>query len=131
MGYIKVNPNPSNKAVGDCVIRALSLALDKSWKETYALLALYGYSMNDMPSSNAVWDAVLLDNGFERDVVHEQCPSGCYTVSDFCADRPFGTFVLGTGTHVVTIKNGCYMDSWDSGDEIPIYYYREVNYGEL
>lgn len=46
-----------------------------------------------------------------------------YTVEDFCIDHPKGTYVLGTGTHVVTVIDSCYYDSWDSGREIIIYYF--------
>lgn len=123
MAFLFVNPNPKGARVGDCVIRALSLALGKTWAETYAELAVYGYSMSDMPSSNAVWDNMLRDHGFIRKGIPDTCGSGCYTVKDFCRDNPQGLFVLGTGNHVVTVINGDYMDSWDSGEEIPMYYY--------
>ena len=34
--YSYFNPNPiKNKRVGDCVIRAISKALNQSWEETY------------------------------------------------------------------------------------------------
>ena len=41
---------------------------------------------------------------------------------------PKGTYVLGTGNHVVAVVNGDYYDMWDSGDEIPAYvwYKKEV-----
>ena len=124
MGHIYVNPNPSGKRVGDCTIRAISIALDRSWDSVYAELALYGYSMKDMPSSNAVWDALLRDNGFKRYAIPDHCPE-CYTVKDFCRDNPEGLYVLGIGNHVVTVKNGNYMDAWDSGEEVVIYFYRK------
>ena len=59
----KYNPNPLSKLVGDCVIRALTKALDR-------------------------------------------------------------TFVLGTGSHAVTVCSGRYYDAWESGKEIPIYYWK-------
>jgi hypothetical protein len=36
-----------------------------------------------------------------------------------------GTFVLGTGDHAVTVVDGDYYDSFDSGQMIPIVYYRK------
>lgn len=125
MAYIFTNPNPKNQKVGDCVIRALSIALNRSWREVYTELSLYGFSMSDMPSSNSVWDAMLSDHGFDRHVVSGQCADGCYTVRHFCEDHPHGVYVLGIGNHVVTAINGDYYDTWDSGDESPIYFYKE------
>ena len=46
-----------------------------------------------------------------------------YTVRDFCEDNPLGTFVLAIHEHVVCVVDGDYYDSWDSGGEIPIYYW--------
>lgn len=124
MAFIASNPNPCNSRVGDCVVRALSLATGKTWRDVYADLCAYGYMLCDMPSSNAVWGKYLKDNGYIRMVVEDTCPRDCYTVRDFCYDHPSGTFILGTGTHVICVKNGDYLDAWDSGDEIPVYYWK-------
>lgn len=118
------NANPSNKRVGDCVIRAISKALDKPWEEVYVNLCIKGFMLSDLPSSNAVWGAFLKQNGFRRDVVSDECHE-CYTVADFCREHPDGTYVIGTGSHAVTVKDGCYYDTWDSGNETPIYFYKK------
>lgn len=118
------NANPSNKRVGDCVIRAISKALDKPWEEVYVNLCIKGFMMADLPSSNVVWGSYLKQNGFTRDVVSNECPD-CYTVADFCREHPTGTYVIGTGSHAVTVKSGCYFDTWDSGHETPIYFYKK------
>lgn len=56
--FIKENLNPQNKNVGDCVIRAISKVLNQSWGRTYLELAVYGYSMADLQSADAVWGRV-------------------------------------------------------------------------
>lgn len=81
-----------------------------------------GYNMADMPSSNSVWGAVLRQNGFYRHAIPNSCPD-CYTAEQFAADYPKGTYVLGFGNHVATIKDGFIYDSWDSSQEIPQYYW--------
>lgn len=124
MSYIEYNPNPSKKLVGDCVIRAITKVTDSDWKSVYMDILLQGYSMNDMPSSNAVWGAYLYSQGFKRAVIPNTCPD-CYTVKDFCHDYPRGVYLLATGSHVVAVVDGNYYDTWDSGDEIPIYYWRK------
>lgn len=122
MAYEYFNNNPSSKIVGDCVVRAISLVMNEDWQKTYIGLALQGFLMSDMPSSNAVWGAFLMQNGFERHAIPNTCPE-CYTVADFAMDNPEGTYLLATGTHVVACIDGVYMDSWDSGQEIPQYYW--------
>ena len=117
------NPNPHGRRVGDCVVRAVSKALNQSWEDTYIDLTIQGYLMGDLLSSNAVWGAYLKSKGFERDIISNDCPE-CYTVQDFCRDHPQGTYVIGTGTHAIAVIDGCYYDAWDSGNEIVIYFWK-------
>lgn len=121
--YVYYNPNPLGLSVGDCTIRAISCALNTSWEQTYDLLAQLGFEMCDMPSSNRVWAELLKINGFKKYQLPDTCPA-CYTIRDFCYDYPVGTYVVGTGEHVVCVINGNYFDSWDSGNEVPIYYFK-------
>ena len=119
------NNNPTGRAVGDCAVRAVSVALDLDWEQAYALIAAAGYDVGDMPSSDSVWGAVLRQHGFYRNAVPDSCPD-CYTAADFAAEHPQGVFVLGFGGHVATVKDGVIFDSWDSSNEIPqFYWYRK------
>lgn len=122
MRYINYNPNPMGLSVGDCTIRAISKVTNKSWKTTYLNLVLQGYKMYDMPSANRVWGEYLREIGYVRRIIPDTCPN-CYTVRDFCMEHPIGRYILGTGEHVVAVVDGYYYDSWDSGNEIPIYYF--------
>lgn len=116
------NPSPTARNVGDCSVRAVAKALNTDWETAYALTALNGYLMGDMPSSDSVWGAVLRQHGFYREAIPNTCPD-CYTAEDFCHDHPRGTFVLGFGGHVATVQDGRLFDSWDSSQEIPQFYW--------
>lgn len=120
--WIEWNNNPTGRKVGDCAVRAVSKALGVDWETAYTLIAANGYAMGDMPSSDSVWGAVLRQNGFYKKAVPNSCPE-CYTAADFCRDHPRGTFVLGFGGHVATVQDGDLYDSWDSSDEVPIYFW--------
>lgn len=116
------NPNPNGKFVGDCTVRAITKATDKPWDEIYLGICIQGFLMCDMPSNNSVWGAYLKAKGFKRKLLRDECPD-CYTVEDFCRDHPKGTFVVAVHNHVLTVIDGDYHDSWDSGQENPIYYF--------
>ena len=118
------NPNPQQKNVGDCVIRALTKALNRPWEDVYTELVIQGLSMADLPSSNAVWSKYLINNGFTRYILPNNCPD-CYTVEDFATDNKIGCYVLATGSHAVCVDNGVIYDSWNSTKEIPIYYFQK------
>lgn len=124
MVYVYYNPNPAERKVGDCSVRAIAKALRIDWENAYALLATAGFKMADMPSSDSVWGAVLRQNGFYRKAISNRCPN-CYTAEDFAEDHPRGTYVLGFGGHVATIHDGQIFDSWDSSKEIPQFYWEE------
>lgn len=123
--WIKYNPNPYGIKVGDCSVRAIAKAFGDTWNTSYAKLALEGFILGDMPSSDAVWGNILKRNGFKRFAIDSDCEN-CYTAADFCADHPIGTYVLGFGGHVATVVDGNLFDSWDSTAEFPIYYYAQV-----
>lgn len=120
--FIKYNANPINKRVGDCTVRAISKALNQSWEKTFVEMCVQSLMLCDMPSANYVWGAYLKHKGFKREIIPDYFPD-CYTVKDFCNDNPKGTFVLAVSGHTVAVKDGQYFDTWDSGDEIPIYYF--------
>ena len=96
--------------------------MDKSWDDTYLGIVMQGFIDKDMPSSNAVWDNYLLENGYKKHVLPDTCPN-CYTVNNFVEDHPRGRYILATGSHVIAAVDGCYFDTWDSGSETVIYYY--------
>lgn len=116
--WIEYNGNPAGRRVGDCAVRAVSVALGVDWETAFAMLAKNAYQMGDMPSSDAVIGSVLRQHGFYRTNMLDTCPD-CYTAADFARDHPRGTFVLGFGGHVATIKDGKLYDAWDSSKEIP------------
>jgi hypothetical protein len=125
MKWYSYNPNPQGRKVGDCAVRAVAKATGQSWDAAFYELAAQAFAMADMPSSDAVWGAYLKRRGFTKHLLPDSCPD-CFTISDFAIENPRGTYVLGTGTHAVTIIDGTIMDAWDSSNEEPIFYYEKV-----
>ena len=124
MGFIHYNPNPDGKYVGDCIIRALTILLNDTWDNVYIDLSMVGFYIHDMQNSNAVWGEYLKLNGFKQYPLPDTCPN-CYTVKQFCIDFPEGVYMVATGSHVVAVIDGNYYDTGDSGNEVPIYYWRK------
>lgn len=120
--YVSYNANPDGNRVGDCTIRAISKVLGQTWEQTYAGVAVEGMAIYNMPSANVVWSNYLKRKSFKRYIIPDDLPED-YSVRDFCRDNPKGTFLLALSGHVVAVIDGNYYDTWDSGDEIPIYYW--------
>lgn len=115
--WVKCNPNPLGKAANDCVVRAIAVATERSWQDVYADLCKMGRILCDMPSSNAVWGMFLEEEGYKMRTLPDTCPR-CMTVRAFADRYPDGTYIVGTGHHVVAILDGNYFDTWDSGSEV-------------
>lgn len=85
---------------------------------------MLGYDMCDMPSSKAVINQYLKNRGFVRHVSPDSCPF-CYTVLEFAKDHPYGFYLLATDSHVIPVINGDWYDTWDSSNEVPMFYWTE------
>lgn len=116
------NPNPDKRGKEDCAVRAVAKATGTDWDNAFLQLTAKGFKLKDMPHGDAVWGAVLRDHGFRRKALPNTCPE-CYTAEEFAADHPEGIWVLAFGDHVATIENGWIYDSFDSGREIPQFYW--------
>ena len=122
--WIEANPNPANKQVPDCVIRAICIALNKSWLEVsdelYFNFARREYSVT---CDDNIWGHYLYSLGFEPFLLPLICPR-CTTINEFTKMYPKGIYIIGTGKHAVAVIDGNYYDSWDSGNEIPSFFWR-------
>lgn len=121
--WIKCNPNPLGRQTGDCVIRAIAIATDHSWRETYRELCKLGEMQADMPNSNMIWGMYLRKRGAKQFLLPENCPD-CITVAAFAERYRNGIYVIGTGDHAVCVIDGDWYDSWDSGAEVPTYFWK-------
>lgn len=122
--YKYYQPNPQNKKTDDCVIRALTKALDCDWETASVYAMTQQIRDSDIFIKNYVWGNLLLRNGYTRHPLPNTCPA-CYTVRDFAEDFKRGTYIVGTGDHVLAVIDGDWYDSFDSGEMIPIIYYRK------
>lgn len=122
--WIYANPNPCRQEEPDCVVRAISIAMDKPWRKVHWELCVMSNKLCTMPSVNWLWELYLKENGFERFLLPESCPN-CTDIRAFCKQYKRGTYVIGTGNHAVCVRDGNYIDSWDSGDSVPTYFFRK------
>lgn len=121
--WVKANPNPAGKNVPDCVIRAISIALNQPWLQTFDELCDVARMDYNMPSADTVWGHYLYLKGFEPFILPGACPR-CITIREFTRWFPEGVYIIGTGSHAVAVISGNYFDSWDSGDETPSFFWQ-------
>ncbi len=83
-------------------------------------MCLQGLLLCDMPSANNVWGNYLEEKGYKKKLA-----PNCCTVEDFCQEHTKGKYLLATGNHIVAAEDGDYYDTWDSGNEVIIYYFEK------
>lgn len=121
--FVRCNPNPVGRETGDCVVRAVAIATDQSWREAYWELCRLGGIQGDLPNSNMIWGMYLKEIGGKQFLLPESCPD-CITVRAFCERYPVGVYVIGTGDHAVACIDGDWYDIYDSGGMTPTYFWR-------
>lgn len=119
--YKAYNPNPIYRRTDDCTIRAVAKAFDVDWETAYDWLSDEGKKRYDVSMANHVWIGFLKDNGYRLFTIPFTCPD-CYLLRDFAADHPIGQYIVGDGKHVVTVVDGDWYDTWNSGDMEPTFY---------
>ncbi len=123
--FVFYNPNPDGIYTDDCTVRAASKMLDQTWEKAYMDICFEGLKLHKMPSSQSVWNSYLASLGFKRYSIPNICPA-CYSVKQFCVDFNVGRYLVATDDHVIAVIDGNYYDTADTGDEIPIYYWKET-----
>lgn len=76
-----------------------------------------------MCKSHEACDLTLQDLGYSRYTIPTTKPET--TVRDFSRTHVNGRYVLATLDHMVAVIDGYYIDTWDSGDEVPLYFYKK------
>ena len=128
--FVYYNMNPDKNRTTDCVIRGVSFVTGQDWDTVFVHIAVECIMYHDMPEANHIWAGYLRRLGFKKHLIPDTCPI-CYTVKDFCRDHPVGTYLLVIvsygieGGHVVAVQDGNYFDIWDSGNEVPTYYWEK------
>lgn len=104
------NANPLGRQVNDCTVRAISLAIGKSWDYTYRMLSEYAQNQCIMPDDVTYIDEFLSYN-FNK--VYANKRTDKMTVQDFVETHPYGTFLITMSGHITCCINGCIYDTFN------------------
>ena len=118
--YVYYQPNKKDikDKYGDCTIRALSKALNCSWVDAFKAeipfcIEYQTSNIFDVPIQQR--KEILNKLGFDYAGISVRSGKARPTVADFAKQNPKGTYICNVAHHVVTIVDGKYYDTWDSG----------------
>ncbi len=113
------NPNPKSRNIGDCTLRAYCAAFGIDWNKAFDIASKISKENSSM--IQYMFKKIMTEHfGCDEDPDYNKKKvknKDRITVNTFAMTHPYGTYVLGVRQHAVTVKNGEYWDSWDSGDK--------------
>lgn len=118
--YHFYNANPHNKFTDDCVIRALSTAMNQSWEQTFTALCQISLKYGLMPTDTKCFSRYLKQNGWIKQIQPRKYDNTKYTGKEFIKEvltdnAPYQNVIAKIGGHhIVAIVNGKIYDTWDS-----------------
>lgn len=124
--YRKLNVNPKNKRTNDCVIRAVTKALNSDWQTEYFNLCRMGSQLCCMPSSDEAIEAYLKQKGFIRKTFKIHKGDRRLTAGQFGELFPVGVYLLKLAGHITCLINGDIYDIWDCSEKCVYSYYERA-----
>lgn len=117
MKFINYNANPKGRKTGDCVIRAIAFALNKSWIDTYRGLFENTIKTFYSVSSKQNFKSYLKSLGIEMEKMPRKLNGKRYTVSEFCDEiaKPNMTYIISVANHLTCVRDKALVDTWNCG----------------
>ena len=121
------NANPKNRITTDCVIRALSTAMDKDYNEVVMELAEMQCKTGYDDGDTKLIDKYLQSKGWVKNKQPRKEDGTKYTGKEWCLEMQEDyDWIIGKkknvianigGHHIVAIVDGQVWDIWDSTDK--------------
>lgn len=117
--YIEYNKNPKGIQTGDCVIRAISTALNESWEDTYKGMLEVALKTCQAISWKGNFKKYLKNKGYEMCKMPRRVDNTRYTVNEFCKEiaKKDKTYILSLANHLTVVINGDLYDTWNCGSK--------------
>lgn len=111
MSFKYYNANAKGRHTNDCVVRAISLAEDKTWNETYKELSKLAQAQGIL-LDDVEFVEPLLDGRYTRECFEDTF------VGEFIETHPIGKYLVTMSGHITCIIDGVLYDSFDCRNRI-------------
>lgn len=109
--YINYNANSHGNNISDCVIRALSVLTNRTWRSVYdELTRLAG-------DEGLTFERVE----FVEDYLDDRYPRQCHyarTIGEFAKEHPYGRYAVTMDGHITAVVEGDIVDTFDCSNRI-------------
>lgn len=125
MEFVEYNANPKGKKTGDCVIRAISTALNETWEETYRGMLEIAIETGYAISCTENYSEYLKRKGYKKQKMPKKENNKKYTVAEFADTlaKPSTSYIINICNHTTLIKNKKLYDLWNCGRKSVLNYW--------
>lgn len=124
--YYQPNKKDLKDKYGDCVIRALTKALNMEWLEVFDDMQPISRELQVPFNCKPCYEKYLEDKGFVYHGISNAKGTKRPTVQSFAKDNKEGIYILRVAHHIVTVEDGYFYDTWDSGSKSLYGYWKKV-----
>lgn len=125
--YYQPNEKDIKDNYGDCVIRALTKALNLTWLEVFDEIHPISREMQVPFNCKPCYEKYLTEvKGFIYTGISNKKGTKRPTVQSFAKEHKQGTYVLKVANHIVTVVDGIYYDTWDCGNSCLYGYWKKA-----
>ena len=113
------NANPFKKKTGDCVIRAVCVALKEDWKDTYKGMFDVAMETGYAISCKDNYKEYLHRKGYEMKKMPKKENGRRYTVREFIEElaNPKKNYIINLANHLTCIEKCTLVDLWNCGNK--------------
>ena len=124
--YYQPNKKDLKDKYGDCVIRALTKALNMEWLQVFDEMQPISREMQVPFNCRPCYEKYIESKGLKYIGISNKKGTKRPTVDRFAKDHTTGTYILRVAHHLVTVVDGIYYDTWDSGEK-SLYGYWQIS----
>lgn len=114
--YRYYNNNPNKYKTGDCVVRAISVALDKSWEEVVRDLTEYTLKYKYFLNCQELYEIYLKDNKWKKHKAPHKKNGGEYLLGEWLKKFKGEAVVTIEDNHLTYVNNQIVYDIWNCTD---------------
>lgn len=113
--YFQPNEKDLKDQYGDCAVRAICKAENLPWLDAYDIMYKYSREVQSPMNCKTGFEHIVKKLGYTYKGISNKKGSKRPTVDSFAKEHISGTYIAVVANHYVTIVDGKYYDTWDSG----------------
>lgn len=115
--YYQPNKKDLKDNYGDCAVRCICKAENIEWLDAYDIMYKISREIQCPLNVKFGFEAIVKALGYEYVGISNKKGTKRPTVQTFAKQNPEGVYICVVANHYVTVADGYFYDTWDSGEK--------------